>query len=31
VPFPDGVGMEELARDSVSAATFVEALRARFS
>jgi hypothetical protein len=28
---PGGVGMEELARESVSAATFVEALRTRFS
>lgn len=31
LPLPDGVGMEELARESVTPATFVEALRARFS
>jgi hypothetical protein len=30
LPLPDGVGMEELARDSVTPATFVEALRTRF-
>lgn len=30
VAFPDGVGMEQLARDSVSPATFVDSLRTRF-
>ena len=30
VAFPDGMGMEQLARDSVSPATFVDSLRTRF-
>jgi len=30
VPLQDGVGLEQLARDSVTPATFVEALRTRF-
>jgi iron complex outermembrane receptor protein len=30
VPLPDGVGVEQLAHDSVTPATFVEALRSRF-
>jgi len=30
LPLPDGTGMEELAKDSVTPATFVEALRSRF-
>lgn len=30
VPLPEGIGTEQLARDSVTPATFVEALRTRF-
>jgi hypothetical protein len=30
VALPDGTGMEQLARDAVSPATFVESLRTRF-